>query len=113
MPGLRMRATAWRASQDPQADTAVVTLLEADVLEPLQAVHWERSRKTGRGWEGDSGRELWAHCLKPITTLCLSGHLSGSGPGTKSCNGVQYGSWVLWVTLCLSSGVEGRIFLVG
>lgn len=61
MPGLRMRATAWRASQDPQADTAVVTLLEADVLEPLQAVHWERSRKTGRGWEGTLGTLSQAH----------------------------------------------------
>lgn len=51
---------------------------------------------------GDSGRELWAHCVKFITTLFLSTHLSGSRPGIKSRNGVQYGSWVLWVTLCLS-----------
>lgn len=85
-----------------------MTLLEADVLEPLQAVHWERSRR-----QAGVGRGLWAHCLKSITTLCLSVHLFGSGPGIKSCNGVQYGSWVLWVTLCLSSGVEGRTFLVG
>lgn len=70
MPGLRMRATAWRASQDPQADTAVVTLLEANVLEPLQAVHWERSRKSGRGWEGTLEGNA-GHTVSSPSLLCV------------------------------------------